>query len=88
MSFVLYTQILKKSVLKPASSGITLSGTDVLAYEVKIFIKRQNSPMWVTLIGIVKRKTLRSRTTINTSGTYLQADCKVETFLLGERGKI
>ena len=32
----------------------TLSGTDVLAYEVKIFIKRQNSP-WDTLIRIVKR---------------------------------
>ena len=43
--------------------------------------------MWVTLIGIVKRKTLRSRTTINTSGSCLQAVCKVETFLSGERGK-
>ena len=43
---------------------ITLSGTDVLAYEVKLFNKRQNSPMWVTLIGIVKHKKLRSRTTI------------------------
>ena len=27
MSFVLYTQILKQSVLKPASPGITLIGT-------------------------------------------------------------
>ena len=27
MSFVLYTQILKQSVLKPASPGITLKGT-------------------------------------------------------------
>ena len=44
--------------------------------------------MRVTLIGIVKRKTLRLRTTINTSGTFLQADCKAETFLSGERGKI
>ena len=26
MSFVLYTQILKQSVLKPASPGITLNG--------------------------------------------------------------
>ena len=43
--------------------------------------------MWVTLIGIVKRKTLRSRTTIKTSGACLQAVCKVETFLSGERGK-
>ena len=43
--------------------------------------------MWVTLIGIVKRKTLRSRTTINTSGTCLQAVCKGKTFLLGERCK-
>ena len=34
-----------------------------------------------------KSKTLRSRTTINTSGTYLQAVCKVETFLSGEKGK-
>ena len=43
--------------------------------------------MWVTLIGIVKRKTLRLRTTLNTSGTCLQAVCKVKTFLSGERGK-
>ena len=31
MSFVLYTQILKQSVLKPASPGITLSGSVVKA---------------------------------------------------------
>ena len=35
---------------------ITLSESDVLAYEVKIFIERQNSPRWVILIGIVKRQ--------------------------------
>ena len=30
MSFVLYTQILKQSVLKPASPGITLNDEDIL----------------------------------------------------------
>ena len=30
MSFVLYTQILKQSVLKPASPGITLNKTEIL----------------------------------------------------------
>ena len=29
MSFVLYTQILKQSVLKPASPGITLNALDL-----------------------------------------------------------
>ena len=35
MSFVLYTQILKQSVLKPASPGITLKE----ALEVKVIVK-------------------------------------------------
>ena len=30
MSFVLYTQILKQSVLKPASPGITLIGRSIV----------------------------------------------------------
>ena len=37
MSFVLYTQILKQSVLKPASLGITLNG------KLQIFIAHNNS---------------------------------------------
>ena len=36
MSFVLYTQILKKSVLKPASPGITLNIL-TLIYEIKFY---------------------------------------------------
>ena len=33
MSFVLYTQILKQSVLKPASPGITLRDPDMLTMD-------------------------------------------------------
>ena len=33
MSFVLYTQILKQSILKPASPGITLNGN--LEFNIK-----------------------------------------------------
>ena len=32
MSFVLYTQLLKQSVLKPASPGITLSKLEIIPY--------------------------------------------------------
>ena len=32
MSFVLYTQILKQSVLKPASPGITLIGLNIFLF--------------------------------------------------------
>ena len=39
MSFVLYTQILKQSVLKPASPGITLNLPDLLE---KVVIKYQD----------------------------------------------
>ena len=37
MSFVLYTQILKQSVLKPASPGITLKYKEVRVSDAKIF---------------------------------------------------
>ena len=37
MSFVLYTQILKQSVLKPASPGITLTGIYYMYYRLEIW---------------------------------------------------
>ena len=39
MSFVLYTQILKQSVLKPASPGITLTATVAKTFTGHVFLE-------------------------------------------------
>ena len=42
MSFVLYTQILKQSVLKPASPGITLIQAEISLDKLKLIDKQTN----------------------------------------------
>ena len=64
-----------------------LSGTDVLAYEVKIFFKRQNLQMWVLLIGIVIRKTSDREQKQTRVDQVYKLFAWLKYFLSCERGK-